>query len=450
MTSTTAARLVTEEIDRLVRQDGGRLLSCLMANLRDFQLAEDSLQDAIESALVHWSRSGTPTSPSAWLMRTARRKAIDRIRRAANFRSKTDELTALIELDNAPASDEVESSIPDERLRLIFTCCHPSLDRKTSVALTLRSIAALKTEEIARAFLVSTDSMAQRLVRARHKIAKAGIPYEVPGPDGWPERLDAVLSVIYLIFNEGYAATSDPHLRADLCEEAIRLCRTLLALCPDEPEVEGLLVLLLLHHSRSATRHGPLGALQTLETQDRSLWNAALIGEGTQRLVEVLRRGRPGPYQLQAAIAAVHAETPDFETTDWREITLIYDALIAIQYNPVYELNRAAAISFAVGPRAALPLLDAIGAALDGYQPYHAVRADILARLGLKEPAIAAYETAIRLSGTEAERQFLTARRHQLNQANAEPAPTTSSKPFDRLNPPVMIREGLARDSRRS
>jgi RNA polymerase sigma-70 factor (ECF subfamily) len=320
----------------------------------------------------------------------------------------------LIALDNEPLPPAEEEFIPDERLKLIFTCCHPALDRKTSVALTLRSICGLKTEEIARAFVVSVDSMAQRLVRARHKISKAGIPYEVPGPEGWSERLDAVLAVIYLIFNEGYAASSDQHLRIDLCEEGIRLSRVLAALCPSEPEIEGLLALMLLHHSRSRTRLGSLGEIIPLESQDRAQWDRGLIAEGTALLEKALRRGRPGPYQLQAAIVAVHVEATSFAETDWRQIALIYETLIAVRPNPVFELNLIVALSYADGPAAALARLSTIEAVLETYQPYHAVKADILARLGKNELARKAYEAAIRLSGTDAERQFLRSRRQRL------------------------------------
>ncbi|WP_037154419.1 RNA polymerase sigma factor [Rhizobium freirei] len=407
MVNAPAAVQTANEIDRLIRTDGGRLLACLIARLRDFQLAEDCLQDALESALIHWGRNGLPRSPEAWLMRTAQRKAIDRIRKAANFRAKSDELAALIALDGEDAEPPEEAAIPDERLRLIFTCCHPALDRKTSVALTLRSISGLTTEEIARAFIVSTDAMAQRLVRARHKISKAGIPYTVAGPESWSERLDAVLAVIYLTFNEGYAASSDRHVRVDLCDEAIRLCRILLTLCPHEGEIEGLLALMLLHHSRAATRLGDLGEIIPLECQDRAAWSQAMIAEGTSLLERALRRGRPGVYQLQAAIAAVHVEAPSFQETDWCEIALIYDALIAVKPNPVFELNRIVALSYAEGPAVALDRLAAIAGLLAEYQPYHAVRADILARLGKDDLARMAYEKAIELSGTEAERNFL-------------------------------------------
>ncbi len=401
---------VEAALSALMRADGGRLLSCLVAGLRDFQLAEDSLQDALESALSHWRRSGLPGRPAAWLMRTARRKAIDRLRRAANFRAKEDQISHLIELDAAVDEADPEPPSPDERLKLIFTCCHPALDRGVSVALTLRSICGLQTEEIARAFLVRPEAMAQRLVRARRKIAGAGIPYETPGPDGLAERLGAVLAVVYLIFNEGYAASGDRYLRADLCDEAIRLGRIIVALAPDEAEAEGLLALMLLQHSRRAGRVGPAGDLITLEDQDRAGWDRALIDEGVERLARVLRRGRAGLYQLQAAIAATHAVAPSFAETDWREIALIYDALITVRPNPVFELNRIVALSYAAGPEPAFARLERLAETLDAYQPYHAVRADLLARLGRPEAARNAYEAAIGLSSTEVERRHLARR----------------------------------------
>lgn len=414
MPGETAPAAVTEAVEHVVRHDGGRLLSLLIAVLRDFQLAEDSLQDAVESALLHWQRAGVPHSPSAWLMRTARRKAIDRLRRAANFHAKSAELAELIALDNGadePGDGEV---IADERLKLIFTCCHPALDQQTCVALTLRSICGLRTEEIARAYLVSPDSMAQRLVRARHKIARAGIPYAVPGPDDWPARLEALRVVIYLIFNAGYASASDAYLRVDLCEEAIRLCRILDALIPHDAEIEGLLSLMLLHRSRFATRIGALGEIVALEEQDRSQWDRAAIDEGTALLVRALRRGRPGAYQLQAAIAAVHAEAESFAETDWQEIALIYDALITVQPNPVFELNRIVALSYAEGAVSAIARLASLGTVLAGYQPYHAVRADLLVRLEQVAPAREAFDAAIRLSTSDAERRHLIKRRDRL------------------------------------
>jgi RNA polymerase sigma-70 factor (ECF subfamily) len=410
----TDGRPIGEALATIVREDGGRLLSCLITNLRDFQLAEDSLQDALESALVHWGRNGLPHSPSAWLMRTARRKAIDRLRRAASFRAKAGAVAVLEEIIRAAPDVEEAAAIPDERLKLIFTCCHPALDRQTSVALTLRSVAGLTTEEIARAFVVSDDSMAQRLVRARHKISRAGIPYEVPQAEGLAERLDAVLAVIYLVFNEGYSAGEGPLVRVDLCEEAIRLARLLDTLMPKVAEIEGLLALMLLHHARSATRIGGAGEMVALEDQDRSGWDEARIAEGAALVERALRRGRPGPYQLQAAIAAIHAEAKSFAQTDWREIALIYRELMALRPNPVFELNRVVAVSYSQGPEAALDVLAPLASVLAGYQPFHAVRADLLARLGRGEQARGAYEKAIALSQSEAEKRFLAGRMGKL------------------------------------
>jgi RNA polymerase sigma-70 factor (ECF subfamily) len=410
MSETGEETSVAEAIARIARQDGGRLLSNLVGTIHDFQLAEDSLQDALESALTHWNRNGLPASPNAWLMQTAKRKAIDRLRRSANFRSKSAEIAHLIEMENASVMDDGPDPIGDERLKLIFTCCHPALDRKTCVALTLRSVCGLKTEEIADAFLDGHDAMAQRLVRARHKIAAAGIAYEVPGPDGWPARLESVLAVVYLIFNEGYASGGDSHIRADLCEEAIRLGRLLAQLRPDEGEIEGLLALMLLHHARRDARLGSKGEIRSLEDQDRSLWRAGEIGGGTAILERALRHGRPGPYQLQAAIIAVHAEAPSFAETNWAEIALLYRELSRTANNPVYELNRIVALSYVEGPNAALARLQPIAQALVQYQPFYAVQADLLARTGQAAAARIAYETAIRLSQSDAEKLFLSQR----------------------------------------
>jgi RNA polymerase sigma-70 factor (ECF subfamily) len=410
MSETGEETSVAEAIARIARQDGGRLLSNLVGTIHDFQLAEDSLQDALESALTHWNRNGLPASPNAWLMQTAKRKAIDRLRRSANFRSKSAEIAHLIEMENASVMDDGPDPIGDERLKLIFTCCHPALDRKTCVALTLRSVCGLKTEEIADAFLDGHDAMAQRLVRARHKIAAAGIAYEVPGPDGWPARLESVLAVVYLIFNEGYASGGGSHIRADLCEEAIRLGRLLAQLRPDEGEIEGLLALMLLHHARRDARLGSKGEIRSLEDQDRSLWRAGEIGGGTAILERALRHGRPGPYQLQAAIIAVHAEAPSFAETNWAEIALLYRELSRTANNPVYELNRIVALSYVEGPNAALARLQPIAQALVQYQPFYAVQADLLARTGQAAAARIAYETAIRLSQSDAEKLFLSQR----------------------------------------
>jgi RNA polymerase sigma-70 factor (ECF subfamily) len=401
---------VVEAIEEIARHDRGRLLSGLVGSLRDFQLAEDSLQDAFESALVHWGRNGLPASARGWLMQVARRKAIDRLRRSSSLRAKSDEIAYLAEQENRSATDDDPDPIGDERLTLIFACCHPALDRKTSVALTLRSVCGLRTEEIASAFLDSHEAMAQRLVRARHKIARAGIAYAVPGPDGWAERLETVLASVYLIFNEGYASQGGQHIRVDLCEEALRLGRLLVALRPDEPEIEGLLALMLLHHARRAARLGEAGEILTLEAQDRSLWDRAGIAEGAALIEQALRRGRPGPYQLQAAIIAVHADAESFADTNWTEIVFLYDELARTGNNPVYELNRIVALSYVEGPAAALAHLEPIAMALLQYQPFHAVQADLLSRLGEAGAAAAAYRRAINLSQSGAERLFLQQR----------------------------------------
>lgn len=394
-------------IAELVRGDGGKLLSSLVANLRDFQLAEDSLQDALESALVHWTRSGLPTSPSAWLVRTARRKALDRLRRAANFRSKSSQIALAEEIIRADQDIPEDEIIADDRLRLIFTCCHPALDSLTSVALTLRSVAGLTTEEIAQAFIVSNDAMAQRLVRARHKIAQANIPFEVPRPESMPERLDAVLAVIYLIFTEGHSANDGRLFRADLCEEAIRLVTLLADLLPDQPEIEGLTALMLLHSARTGTRLTGTGEMVALEDQDRSRWDRDRIAAGLELVQRALARRSIGQYQLQAAIAALHAESPSFAETDWAQIALLYTALLAIRPNPVFELNRIVAVSYSQGAEAALSALDGLALPLSNYQPYYAVRADLLLRLGDRETAGRAYRRAIELSSSLAERRFL-------------------------------------------
>ena len=404
--ASTEADAVTEAMDRLARADRGRLLSSLVGALGDFQLAEDSLQDALESALVHWRRSGLPRSPAAWLMQAARRKAIDRLRRAANFRSKEAAIAHLIAMDGTDDDAGEADPIADDRLKLIFICCHPAIEAKTRVALTLRSVCGLTTEEIADAFLDSREAMAQRLVRGRHKITAAGIPFEVPGPEGWAERLESVLAVVYLIFNEGYASSGARHIRIDLCMEAIRLGRLLDALKPKEPEIEGLLALMLLHHARHAARLDAGGAVVSLEDQDRTLWNRGKIAEGGSMVELALRRGRPGPYQLQAAIVAIHADSPSFAETDWEEIALLYGVLCRMSPNPVFELNRIVAISYREGPEPALARLSPLGQILAQYQPFHAVRADLLARLGRDEEARLAYQLAHDLSQSEAERLF--------------------------------------------
>lgn len=413
-----ADALCRAAIAALMRDDGGRLLASLVANFRDFQLAEDSLQDALESALHHWSRNGLPTSPPAWLLRTARRKALDRLRRNANLVAKSAQIALQDEIMRADQDSEEAAAIGDDRLRLIFTCCHPALDQRTSIALTLRSVAGLTTSEIARLFVVSEDAMAQRLVRARHKIAHAKIAYAVPAGEDLSARLDAVLRVVYLMFTEGHSASDGELFRPLLCNESIRLALLLGELLPGEPEIDGLRALMLLHTARNDTRLTSAGDMVALQDQDRTRWDQARIAEGVALTQQALRQGRPGPYQLQSAIAAIHCESLRFEDTDWHQIALIYEVLSAVHRNPVFELNRVVAISYYRGEEAALVMLDAIAQPLDGYQPYYAVRADLLSRTMKTDAAIAAYDRAIALSQSDAERLFLRSRRARLTAAD--------------------------------
>lgn len=396
---------VSQTLDAVVRSDWGRILSVLIGELRDFQLAEECLQDALNRALVHWRR-GIPQSPRAWILQVARRRAIDQIRRNRRWREYVPELTHLMDLD---ARDGLEvHEISDERLRLIFTACHPAIDQKTRIALTLRTLCGLTTGEIARAFLDSETAMAQRLVRARNKIAKARIPYAVPDRDDWDARLNSVLTVIYLIFNEGYATSrGDQPIRNDLCEEAIRLVRAVDTLRPNTPEIIGLLSLLLLNHARSAARQNDEGVSVPLDEQDRSLWNSQMIGEGLVLIEKALRRGQVGPFQLQAAISAIHSEAPSADATDWTEITMIYDRLMEISDNPVIALNRAVAVSFAVDAAAGLRVLPD---GLEGYQSFHAARADMYRRNGDLDAARYDYQQAVALTRSDPDRLFLQKR----------------------------------------
>ena len=399
-----------DAIDRTVRAEWGRLLASLTGSLGDLQLAEDSLQDAVLSAVEHWGKRGIPDAPAAWLMVTARRKAIDRLRRMRNFAEKEPQIAYLMDLDRHREEVAEPDLIPDKRLEMIFTCCHPALEEKTRTALTLRTLGGLSTEEIARAFLDAPDAMRQRLTRAKRKIALAGIPYRVPDREDLQGRLSSVLEVVYLIFNEGYAATQgDSVTRADLSEEAIGLGRTLYALMPQENEAAGLLALMLLHDSRRAARTGAAGEMVALDTQDRTRWDRVRIADGVAILETVLPKGRVGPYQLQAAISAVHAQSPNWGDTDWPQIASLYAMLAAVQPTPVVRVNQAVALSYAVGPSAGLERLDAIAAdgKLARYQPYHAARADILRRAGRPREASASYETAIALTRNGPERAYL-------------------------------------------
>ena len=399
------AIVVTRALDAVMRNDRGRLLAALIARLRDFQLAEEALQEAAISALSHWSRTGLPASPQGWLLKVALRKAIDRLR--GNVR-ETRKAADLSRLAKDEADDTEPAMIPDDRLRLIFTCCHPALDPKSRVALTLRTLGGLSTPEIARAFLDAEPTMGQRLSRAKAKIAAAGIPFRVPGPEDWPERLNSVLTVVYLIFNAGY--TVGPIAGRDLCDEAIFLARLLNDLRPAEPEAEGALALLLLTHARRAARIGPDGATIALAEQDRALWDTAMIGEGLALLDLAIARAAPGPFQIKAAIAACQTQS----LPDWPQIAALYAGLHAHEPTPVIRLNHAVALAEAGDLSAALTILASLEEPLADYQPYHAARAELLARSGQTATALDAYARAIDLAASPADAAFLARRRARL------------------------------------
>jgi len=382
--------------------------------LGDFDLAEDAVQEAFVQAVRTWPLRGVPDNPGAWITTTARNRAIDRLRRERTLREKTETLTRLAELERLGGDERDMSAIPDDRLRLIFTCCHPALAIDTRVALTLKTLGGLSTGEIARAFLVAETAMAQRLVRAKRKIRDAAIPYRVPPPELLDERLDGVLATLYLVFNEGYGSTSGPLVRAELCEEAIRLTRVLAELMPAQPEARGLLALMLLQHSRSDARVDADGELVLLENQDRARWDHAAIDEGLALLDSAIAERRPGPYQVQAAIAALHARAPRAEDTDWPQIAALYSRLVEIAPSPVVELNRAVAVAMADGPARGLPLVDALAAELDGYHLFHSARADLLRRLDRREEAANAYRRALELATNPSERAFLERRLDEL------------------------------------
>lgn len=402
---------VTELIERLYREESRRVLATLIRLLGDFDLAEEALHEAFRSAVEQWPQSGVPDNPRAWLVSAGRFKAIDNLRRQRRFQP-LDEQAELSDEGDVEGGELLE----DDRLRLIFTCCHPALASDAQVALTLREVCDLTTEEIARAFLSSPSTLAQRIVRAKAKIRDARIPYEVPGRSELPERLEAVLRVVYLVFNEGYFASSGDSLtRSQLSDEAIRLGRLLLELLP-EPEVQGLLALMLLHESRRAARSGVDGEVILLDAQDRSLWNRELIAEGEALVLQALYSRRFGPYSLQAAIAAVHAEAASLEETDWAQIVGLYDELLRVNLSPVIELNRAVALAMRDGELAGLVEIDRLLAAgeLQGYHLAHAARADLLRRLGRREQAIAAYRQALALAQQGPDRQFLQKRLDEL------------------------------------
>ena len=402
---------VGDAVAAAFREEWGRVVAALIGMTGDWDLAEECAQEAFASALKAWPRDGVPRRPGAWLTTVARNRALDRLRRSAAEAVKLREVATLAPADN-PGQDD-DSGIRDDRLRLMFTCCHPALPLEARVALTLRTLAGLTTAEIARAFLVPEATMAKRLVRAKSKIRHAGIPYRVPPSHLLPERVVGVLAVLYLLFNEGYAASAGADLvRQGLCAEAIRLARALASLMPDEPEALGLLALMLLHDSRRTARVDAAGDLVTLEDQDRAQWDRTEIDAGTEVLGAALRRRRPGPYQLQAAIAACHATAPDAAATDWAEIALLYRQLGQLTPSPVVELNRAVAVAMSQGPAAGLELVAAIegSGALAGYYLLLATRADLLRRMGRRTEAAASYRAARDLAATDAERRYLDRR----------------------------------------
>lgn len=403
-----------QQIDQIYRDESRRILATLIRLLRDFELAEEAVHDAFIAAVEQWHKEGIPANPRAWLVSTGRFKAIDKLRRRARFDTSLDDLADVLE--SIPDETAEPEDLEDDRLRLIFTCCHPALPADAQVALTLREVCGLTTEEIARAFLTGAPTLAQRIVRAKSKIRDAGIPYQVPEREQLAERLDTVLQVIYLVFNEGYSASSGDSLtRHDLSNEAIRLGRLLFELLP-EPEVNGLLALMLLTEARRQARATVNGDIVLLEDQDRSQWDQQLIVEGLARVRQALSAGTVGAYTLQAAIAAVHTEAQDFNQTDWREIAALYDLLLQAQPSPLIELNRAVAIAMRDGPASGLILIDAILARgdLKSYGLVHAARADLCRRLGRLDQARASYSQALDLTRQEPERRFLERRLRQL------------------------------------
>ncbi|MER0243062.1 DUF6596 domain-containing protein [Streptomyces sp. HSW2009] len=416
-------------VEAVFREERGRLLASLVRRFGDLDLAEEVTSEAVEAALVRWPVDGVPDRPGAWLLTTARRRAVDRLRRDQAYAARLAVMQVEADRsDPAPAAD-AEGELPDERLQMFFTCAHPALAADDRIALTLRCLAGLSTPEVARAFLVPPATMAQRIVRAKKKIREARIPFRVPGADELPERLPGVLQVVYSVFTEGYAASSGAHLqRWDLATEALRLARILRRLLPAEREVAGLLALMLLVHARRAARTGPGGDIVLLEDQDRARWDRPMIEEGSALVVTALAGGPPGPYGVQAAIAALHAEAPDLTSTDWPQVAALYEVLLALTPSPVVALNRAVAVAMRDGPQAGLTLLDDLAGErqLRGYHPYPTARGDLLQRLGRLPEAAAAYREALALAGTEPERAHL---RRRLTEVTEVTAPGTEPRP---------------------
>jgi RNA polymerase sigma-70 factor, ECF subfamily len=407
---------ISEQVDAIYRAESRRVFATLIRLLGDFDLAEEAVQTAFAAAVEQWPKEGLPANPRAWLVSTGRFKAIDTLRRQARFDASVKESMKQLEVAHDPAADE-QPEVEDDRLRLIFVCCHPALPPDSQVALTLREVCGLTTEEIARAFLTSPSTIAQRIVRAKSKIREAHIPYEVPSRAELPSRLDMVLRVIYLVFNEGYSASSGPTLtRHDLSNEAIRLARLFIELLP-EPEAQGLLALMLLHESRRNARTSPDGEIVLLDNQDRSLWNREQITEGAALVRQAFTSRRFGPYTLQAAIAAIHAEAASSSATDWEEIVGLYDLLLRVDPSPVVELNRAVAVAMRDGPEAGLLLIDAIleRGDLGSYPLVHSARAELCRRLGRTADARVSFERALSLTGQDSQRRFLQKRLAELN-----------------------------------